>query len=1453
MAFPGERAQLLESVVANRRREVVDAEVRDNPMAPRIIHDEAKVIRDERARNEQRDNTNSQPDPNEPAPPRRGILGRRVFIPYNNRTQLIWRRDEDGTKHFDRKSFYEHMRGYAQVLKKSVTLASVCAHAFGMFINEENAKLIAAAETDEEVLKYCVQAMLTLTVNPLHGKDLLYLKEYAVHLYMLIGFGYDHGVRCLSLLPEEENALLRLYQQPVINRPSMAQRIQNQFCSFLKIDRARLDRFRNDTIWSDAHIALEQKMQKSRDRCKRSMKRSGLKDNTDASFNEENNGNEKPANTQSSLHSNSADKSGVKVPKTEEEKNSAERSIDPHLERHNPKQGGGSEDYNRKDNKYHPSHEERDERNNDGYNNNNGSGNANISPIKQTPVIPGAPGFDSSNKSRKVEKEEKEKGNMKDIKTPGLNTSNMSVDSLSTPQTWKYGGIPTSAYKTDRTDEEEKEEKQHATDVQTKRNKETKWSWQRDSGKKEPTRRKEDEEDDIYWYSKQNQKLYSVEYIYIITAHEWTLANFRKEDPEALYNHAVILSTWLGYLNGVVNNVRMGSKMFNRYKGLVADLIDALVFVWYLRYIRALENRNRDKKNKFKRMLIQMFAHFRAWGIKPKDATYILQRICPGAMLEPFPTDQTAAQNRAVVYDSATTEEPTMQSAASATMQSVANQVGANRISTNPTTPTQSVITQHFDELTASKFEKEKSNQESKPTQRTEEKAQGERSAKPSTHRPKQKKKTQSRLPNFLGLPQDRQHKFYNNKASAGFPGDFGGDGSGDSDDSKSDYNDDTSDRDEDDFSDDWFNQWKTTLLSGRGKGRANKARKTDTEDDDDDDDDEKKTGDRDNFTHRPHDYRRRRRVSGGKDDDKPNGNPNGDGNDENKDDKNDDDDSKDDKDKDKKLNQWPWSKQGAQSVDFVRVDRYDPHTEHMKLMGKERLHHARDQLTAKFSGEQKNVTAVDVGFSGLTFIFAVLVWWRIWGEIAYGGHEDMATQFILSKITGTARENIQTDMMANDALILKKIKDLTGWIRDTYVQEYAYPRLKERILSWRVNLFALRTRVSKAFDTLNHQIQIYNSLVKALHPLTAARLYIQEHDQYALIWRTLQAHGIDVQINHRLDEQFREPRSLQDLQRSLEELQKRNKFLATQRRIALPQNHGVFIESAHQVSHQSANSNYDPTRTNAGATVASLNTRTRREWWHNHVRGNRLPRTANNRNQWNNRRFRQGYRNRRQGRAFNNARRPQNNRGRGRRRGFYTGNRNRSNRGVRSVQRRGYNPRGRPRRNNQGRRNNNRNRNNQRRNNNGRRNNNNGNNRQTGRVVCYRCGDTGHVSTKCNASQKKVRKYQQRKRRAFSARTRNAPNNQNNRNNGRNARNRSHNVRRLQTRNNHGNRSDHANRRNNSRTQHASRAIHFRTNNQQSGDASIQRIMYHIRHRGDPEQYRHHTEENNTDETASL
>ena len=78
--------------------------------------------------------------------------------------------------------------------------------------------------------------------------------------------------------------------------------------------------------------------------------------------------------------------------------------------------------------------------------------------------------------------------------------------------------------------------------------------------------------------------------------------------------------------------------------------------------------------------------------------------------------------------------------------------------------------------------------------------------------------------------------------------------------------------------------------------------------------------------------------------------------------------------------------------------------------------------------------------------------------------------------------------------------------------------------LDWKPTSFAMKSRLSKAFDALDHKVQIYNSLVQGVHPQTANHLYIPERDIYTLVWARLQEHKLDIEINRRLQPPLRDP-----------------------------------------------------------------------------------------------------------------------------------------------------------------------------------------------------------------------------------------------------------------------------------------------------------------------------------------
>ena len=436
---------------------------------------------------------------------------------------------------------------------------------------------------------------------------------------------------------------------------------------------------------------------------------------------------------------------------------------------------------------------------------------------------------------------------------------------------------------------------------------------------------------------------------------------------------------------------------------------------------------------------------------------------------------------------------------------------------------------------------------------------------------------------------------------------------------------------------------------------------------------------------------------------------------------------------------------------------KYDPTRDHMKAMGVERLKNAKAQFDNTFAGMSNQRTDPSVvGYKGLTFIFAYLTWWRLWGETAYANKEHLAVEFILTHVTGQAKSCLTNDMISDTSMTMNSLSALTEWIREVYVREYAYTQYREKILSWQPHTFQLDYRLSRAFDDLERKIHIFNGLLRALHPDFAQGLYIQPHHIYNLVWEILQQFGVDEELNSRLTPPLSEPRTYDVLKQALVALEAKRKFMNTQRRIRAMRSHqrGTQIKSKYVPPS-------DPTSTSAGAQVSAIrrsgfrNERPRRNYGNNRrPRAQRTDRRNNNNSNYRGRNYNPNYNRNRN----NNDNRTNNNRT------FnysaYRGNSNRNNRNsARNNQNRNRN--GNNNRNGGGNRryrNNNRYGNNNRRNNgsNGNRNRyNNRNDRDNrsnqrynqnrGPYRCNECGDTHNGP--CRASNNKRRKYQRRTR----------------------------------------------------------------------------------------------------------
>ena len=284
------------------------------------------------------------------------------------------------------------------------------------------------------------------------------------------------------------------------------------------------------------------------------------------------------------------------------------------------------------------------------------------------------------------------------------------------------------------------------------------------------------------------------------------------------------------------------------------------------------------------------------------------------------------------------------------------------------------------------------------------------------------------------------------------------------------------------------------------------------------------------------------------------------------------------------------------------------------KGLVQELLKNAISGMNRTFAGETKSSDPIQIGVQALKWLHFISLWWEQTGDQAFQGLEEPAIEIIKSKVTGSAKTNLQNYYDEDKKKIrITSFKGLAIWLRKTYIRHECYPTFKRQIENWNANKFLLETDPPHACVDLDRRVRLYNILLESLPDDLKKAHTITVLKKFDIAKRVLKHRGTLETIHTRLPRPHNKPESYEALMISLNELKKDNQWLKDQ----------TTLSTVAQYD--------DPTRTSAGRNVYAFQANTRQTYFSrrnskrpqrrfNHCRRNNY---SNNRQQTNNKRNR--------------------------------------------------------------------------------------------------------------------------------------------------------------------------------------------------------------------------------------
>ena len=261
------------------------------------------------------------------------------------------------------------------------------------------------------------------------------------------------------------------------------------------------------------------------------------------------------------------------------------------------------------------------------------------------------------------------------------------------------------------------------------------------------------------------------------------------------------------------------------------------------------------------------------------------------------------------------------------------------------------------------------------------------------------------------------------------------------------------------------------------------------------------------------------------------------------------------------------------------------------------RVKSVRQHLHAKL---ECNTTSIRQASDEATkYLHDVWQWYIQKASQTQGVTEEYAVSWALEKITGPARERLQQEHF--DKKPITTITALTNWVKRSYIAASELPRIKKDALKWRPTKVEIEQNIQTAFLTLIHKALVINALAKAqdTDDMTRRASIITERVLVDTILRTLLEYQILDDIDAKVDERYRTPQNMKQLNQTFKKYAERKQYL---------KNVKARLRSKEGTS-------YDPTRSNAAHSLTPLAHKYPPQRWRGRGRRGRTYSRYSNRN----------------------------------------------------------------------------------------------------------------------------------------------------------------------------------------------------------------------------------------------